>query len=199
MNKNLLIVISAPSGCGKDALLEIAMNQNKNLFYSVSATTRSLRAGEIDGKSYYFYSKEQFEDLIKNDLVLEYTVYCGNYYGTPKNAVQEMLNAGKDVVLKIEVEGAMNIKKSFPEAVLIFILPPSLNELERRLYKRGTENEESIKKRLNQAVQEIKFAKEYDYIVVNDELEKAVNDFNTIIYSEKMSTKRNLELINSIK
>ena len=199
MNKGIPIVISAPSGCGKDTILEQLFKINDNLAYSVSATTRAMREGEIDGVSYHFHTRESFESMIKNNEVLEYTEYCGNYYGTPKKAVQDMLNEGKDVILKIEVEGAMNIKKIFPECVLIFILPPSFAELDRRLRKRGTETEETIAARIAQAKNELEFADKFDYLIVNGELEKAVTDVNTVILSEKMAAKRNAELLDSIK
>ena len=199
MNKGIPIVISAPSGCGKDTILEQLFKINDNLAYSVSATTRAMREGEIDGVSYHFHTRESFESMIKNNEVLEYTEYCGNYYGTPKKAVEDMLNEGKDVILKIEVEGAMNIKKIFPECVLIFILPPSFAELDRRLRKRGTETEETIAARIAQAKNELEFADKFDYLIVNGELEKAVTDVNTVILSEKMAAKRNSKLIEQIK
>lgn len=199
MNKGIPIVISAPSGCGKDTILEQLFKINDNLAYSVSATTRAMREGEIDGVSYHFHTRESFESMIKNNEVLEYTEYCGNYYGTPKKAVQDMLNEGKDVILKIEVEGAMNIKKIFPECVLIFILPPSFAELDRRLRKRGTETEETIAARIAQAKNELEFADKFDYLIVNGELEKAVTDVNTVILSEKMAAKRNSQLLEQIK
>ncbi len=199
MNKGIPIVISAPSGCGKDTILEQLFKINDNLAYSVSATTRAMREGEIDGVSYHFHTRESFKSMIKNNEVLEYTEYCGNYYGTPKKAVQDMLNEGKDVILKIEVEGAMNIKKIFPECVLIFILPPSFAELDRRLRKRGTETEETIAARIAQAKNELEFADKFDYLIVNGELEKAVTDVNTVILSEKMAAKRNSQLLEQIK
>ena len=199
MNKGIPIVISAPSGCGKDTILEQLFKINDNLAYSVSATTRAMREGEIDGVSYHFHTRESFESMIKNNEVLEYTEYCGNYYGTPKKAVEDMLNEGKDVILKIEVEGAMNIKKIFPECVLIFILPPSFAELDRRLRKRGTETEETIAARIAQAKNELDYADKFDYLIVNGELEKAVADVNTVILSEKMSAKRNSQLLEHIK
>lgn len=199
MNKGLPIVISAPSGCGKDTILEQLYKKNSNLTQSVSATTRAMREGEIDGVSYHFTTTDAFEKMIENGEVLEYTQYCGNYYGTPKKAVTDMLEQGRDVILKIEVEGAMNIKKIFPECVLIFILPPSMSELERRLRKRGTETEETIAARIAQARNELQFADKFDYLVVNGELEKAVDDVNIVILAEKMSTKRSLALLEEIK
>ncbi len=199
MSRGIPIVISAPSGCGKDTILEQLFKINDNLVYSVSATTRQPREGEKDGASYFFRTRSEFEKMIADNEVLEYTEYCGNYYGTPKKAVEEMLSAGKDVILKIEVEGAMNIKKIFSECVLIFVLPPSFTELERRLRKRGTETEETIASRIKQARAELEFADKFDYMIVNGDLDKAVRDVNTVILSEKMSSKRNAALLELVK
>lgn len=185
MSKGILIVVSAPAGCGKDTLLEQALKSNDNLYYSVSATSRAMRPGETDGVSYFFKTREQFEDMIKNDELLEYTEYVGNYYGTPKKAVTDMLEAGKDVILKIEIEGAANVKKLFPECTLVFILPPSFAELDRRLHKRGTETDDVIKQRLETARKELAFAKNYDYLVTNAALEDAVDDFLAVVRAEK--------------
>lgn len=195
MDKGILFVVSAPAGCGKDTILEKVLERCENLHYSVSATSRAMREGEVDGKSYFFRTREQFRDMLDNSELLEYTEYCGNYYGTPKQTVLDTLESGKDVVLKIEVEGAANVKKIFPEAVLIFILPPSMTELERRLHKRGTEAEEIIQKRLKIAENEMKFAPQYDYVVVNGDLDAAIDDFITVIRAEKMSASRNAERI----
>ncbi len=185
MSKGILIVVSAPAGCGKDTILEQALRKNSNLYYSVSATSRAMRPGETDGVSYWFKTREQFEDMIKNGELLEYTEYCGNYYGTPKKAVTDMLEAGKDVILKIEIEGAANVKKMFPGCTMVFILPPSFAELDRRLHKRGTETEDVIKKRLETARKELEFAENYDYLVTNDALEIAVDDFLAVVKAEK--------------
>ena len=144
-------------------------------------------------------TREEFEDMIANAQLLEYTEYCGNYYGTPKKAVVDMLEQGKDVILKIEIEGAANVKKMFPEATLIFILPPSMNELSRRLHKRGTEDEATIAKRLETARKELAFAKNYDYAIVNGDLDKAIDDFMAVISAEKFTVKRNLDLIKEIE
>lgn len=198
MSKGILVVVSAPAGCGKDTILEQALKLNGNLFYSVSATSRAMRPGETDGVSYHFRTREQFEDMIKNGELLEYTEYCGNYYGTPKKAVEDMLEAGKDVILKIEIEGAANVKKMFPECVMIFILPPSIAELSRRLHKRGTETEEVIALRLETAKKELEFAKNYDYFVVNDALEDAVSDFLTVVRAEKLKAVNNPGIIGKI-
>lgn len=198
MKKGILIVVSAPAGCGKDTILEQALAKNDNLFYSVSATSRAMRPGETDGVSYHFRTREQFEDMINNGELLEYTEYCGNYYGTPKKAVIDMLEAGKDVILKIEIEGAANVKKIFPDCTMIFILPPSIKELDRRLHKRGTETEEVIALRLQQAKKELSFAENYDYLVVNDDLDDAVEDFLAVVKGEKCSKKRSIALIGEI-
>ena len=185
MAKGILIVVSAPAGCGKDTILEQALKANSNLYYSVSATSRAMRPGETDGVSYFFKSREQFEDMIKNGELLEYTEYVGNYYGTPKKAVTDMLEAGKDVILKIEIEGAANVRKMFPDCTMVFILPPSFKELDRRLRKRGTETDDVIAQRLETARKELKFAENYDYLVTNAELETAVEDFLAVVRAEK--------------
>ncbi|MBE6888889.1 MAG: guanylate kinase [Oscillospiraceae bacterium] len=199
MSKGLLFVVSAPAGCGKDTILEQVLEKAENVGYSVSATTRAPRPGEVDGTHYFFLSRERFEQMIAEGAVLEYTEYCGNYYGTPKKGVEDMLAEGKDVILKIEVEGAMNIKKLFPECCLVFILPPSMKELERRLRKRGTEDEETIMRRIAQAKNEIDTALNYDYFVVNDDLEDAVSDLMAVIRGEKCRKQRNLDKLNEIK
>lgn len=187
MNKGMLIIVSGPSGCGKGTVLAEILKSDR-IFYSVSATTRSPRQGETDGVNYYFLTKEKFEKLIEEDGMLEYASYCGNYYGTPKRPVEEMLEQGKHVILEIEVQGAMKVMEKCPEAVFVFILPPSLKELERRLNKRGTEAEDVIKKRLSEAAREIKQAYKYDYAVINGELEKAVDDLKAIIRAEELKS-----------
>lgn len=199
MSKGILFVVSAPAGCGKDTILEKALAKDINLCYSVSATTRAIRPGETDGLSYFFKTREQFEQMIDDGKLLEHTEYCGNYYGTPKEAVEETLDCGKNVVLKIEIEGAENVKKLLPESVLIFILPPSMEELNRRLHKRGTEDEETIARRLKQAEREISCAEKYDYIIVNGDLDEAVRNFVSIVKSEGFKTERNLELVHKLQ
>lgn len=199
MNKGLLFVVSAPAGCGKDTILEQLFKKTDTVGYSVSATTRAPREGEIDGVHYHFKTREEFEQMIKDSEVLEYTEYCGNYYGTPRKGVEKLLSEGKDVILKIEVEGAMNIKRIFPECCLVFILPPSLAELERRLRKRGTETEDKIILRTAQARNELEFAKNYDYLIVNGELDVAVDDLLAVIRGEKLRRERNMALLETIK
>ncbi len=197
MNKGLLIVVSGPSGCGKGTILAEVL-KNDNFYYSVSATTRQPRPGEVDGVNYHFLTKEKFEELISSGGMLEHACYCGNYYGTPKEQVNRKLEEGKDVILEIEVQGAMKIRETCPDAVFVFIMPPSVKELRRRLNKRGTETEEVIEKRVAQAVSEIKLADKYDYIMVNGELEKAIDDLISIINAEKMTRKRAEYLINEV-
>lgn len=199
MSKGLLFVVSAPAGCGKDTILEQVLAKEDNVGYSVSATTRAPRPGEVDGTHYFFLTRQRFEEMIANGEVLEYTEYCGNYYGTPRKGVEAMLAEGKDVVLKIEIEGAMNIKKLFPDCCLVFILPPSMHELERRLRKRGTEDEPTIMRRIAQAKNELDAAADYDYFVVNDDLDDAVNDLIAVIRGEKCRKERCLARLDSIK
>lgn len=189
MRKGLLIVVSAPSGCGKGTILSEVLKQD-DFFYSVSATTRQPRPGEENGVHYHFLTKDDFQSLVQKNGMLEYAEYCENYYGTPRKAVEDQLLQGKNVVLEIEVQGAMKIRKSFPEAVFIFILPPTIDELRDRLEKRGTETSEVIQKRIDEAEQEIKMAVYYDYWIVNNKLEVAVDDFIAIIRSEKLKKER---------
>ena len=197
MNRGLLIVVSAPSGCGKGTLLAEILKDN-DYYYSVSATTRSPREGEVDGVNFHFATREEFEDLIKSDGMLEYAQYCGNYYGTPKKEVEKKLSEGKNVILEIEVQGAMQVKEIAPEGVFVFILPPSVSELKKRLLKRGTEEISVIEKRVSEAVGEIKYAEKYDYVIVNDDLSKAVDDFKMVISAEKMRTKNSKEIIDEV-
>ena len=197
-NKGILLVVSGAAGTGKGTVNASLMKNHPGYCFSVSATTRAPRPGEVDGREYHFITKEEFERAISEGNVVEYTQYCGNYYGNLKSEL-EKLDEGKNLILEIEVEGAMNIKKIFPECVLIFILPPSMSELERRLRKRGTETEETIAARIAQARNELQFADKFDYLVVNGELEKAVDDVNTVILAEKMNTKRSLSLLEEIK
>lgn len=191
--KGLLLVVSAPSGGGKGTILKELFAQDDNLRLSVSATTRAPRPGEEHGKQYYFISGEEFESLISQNKMLEHAEYVGNYYGTPRDPVEEWLAAGNDVVLEIEVQGGAQVKKLMPECVSIFILPPSMKVLEERLRGRGTEAEETVQKRLSTARREIPQAKEYDYIVFNDRLEDAVDDIQAILRAEKLKYSRNAD------
>ena len=168
MKKGVLAIISAPAGCGKGTVIEHILNSGEGFGYSVSATTRSPRPGEIDGKNYYFLTREQFESNIKEDKMLEYACYCDNYYGTPKQAVLDRLAKGENVILESEVQGALQVKAKMPEAVMIFILPPSFEVLRQRLIGRGTEDMATVEKRLLQAKTELSYAEKYDYTVVNE-------------------------------
>ena len=186
-----VIVISAPSGAGKDTVVkELMKNNPDSRWVSVSATSRAPREGEQEGVDYYYLSKEEFEKKIEEGYFLEYTNYAGNYYGTPKEYIEKKVNKGIDVILIIEIEGAANIKKLIPEAVFIFIMPPSLKELVRRLKKRGTEDNEKILKRFHAAYQEINEVTKYNYVVVNDKLEDAVNKVESILNAEKCRVDR---------
>ena len=196
-DKGLLIVVSGPSGVGKGTVLAEIL-KDENIFYSVSATTRNPREGEVDGVNYHFLTKEKFEELIADNGMLEYAKYCDNYYGTPRKAVEDKLAEGKDVILEIEVQGAMNVKKSFPEAMMVFILPPSVSELRRRLNKRGTETEEVVNKRVAEAVGEIKKAENYDYVMINGDLDEAVETLKSIIIAEKQTIKRAGKIIGEV-
>lgn len=197
MSKGLLIVVSAPSGCGKGTLLAEVL-KNDNFYYSVSATTRAPREGEVNGVNYHFTSKEDFEKLIASGGVLEYARYCDNYYGTPRKAVEDKLAEGRDVILEIEVQGAMKIKKSCPEAVFVFILPPSVETLKERLEKRGTETADVIAKRVAEARGEIEKAYNYDYVIVNDDLDTAVSEFIKAVEAEKLTVKHSKDLIDRV-
>ena len=191
MNEGLLVVISAPSGGGKGTILKELFAKDDNLVLSVSATTRSPRPGEEHGKQYYFLQKEGFEELISQGKMLEYAQYVGNYYGTPREPVEQWMAQGKDVVLEIEVQGGAQIKKLMPGCVSIFILPPSMEVLEKRLRDRGTEEDATVRKRLEKAREEIPHAKDYDYVVFNDRLEYAVEDLRAILRAEKRKYHRN--------
>ena len=197
MDKGILIVVSAPSGCGKGTILAEVL-KNEKFFYSVSATTRSPRPGETDGVNYHFLSKEQFEGLIDRGGMLEYARYCDNYYGTPKDKVDEKLSEGKHVILEIEVQGAMQIREKCPEAVFVFIAPPSVETLRQRLLNRGTETPEVIEKRVSEAAHEISFAYRYDYVIVNDVLETAIDDFNSVIRAEELKTVNQKNIIDEV-
>ncbi len=199
MNKTgILIVLSGPSGCGKDTVLSQLIDSNEDIKVSISMTTRAPRAGEIDGVDYYFVTWEYFERKIADGSMLEYAEYNGNYYGTPKAPVDEMLRNGISVVLEIEVQGAEKIRKLYPDAVSVFLLPPSLNALEYRLRTRGTEDEETLAHRLYIGEQEIKRAGEFDYYIINDKIRDALDDFETIIRAEKLRMSRNKNVISEV-
>ena len=185
MSKGVLLVISAPSGAGKGTIIKRLMDDDRSLKLSVSATTRAPRPGEIDGEDYFFLSREEFDDLVKNGEMLEHAEYVGNCYGTPKGPVERWLEDGQDVILEIDVQGGQQVKKTMPECVSIFILPPSMKELENRLRGRSTEMDAVVDARLQAAREEVRHAEEYDYVVINDTVDKAVEEIKTIIAAEK--------------
>lgn len=198
--KGLLFVISGPSGVGKGTICKKLLERRKELKLSVSVTTRAPRPGEIEGVNYFFRSEEQFQDMIARDEFLEYMCVFGkNHYGTPKAYVAEQRAQGNDVILEIDVNGALNVKKRCPDAVMIFIAPPSMETLKKRLVGRGTETEEAVERRFTEAVKELAAAGEYDYIVVNDSLDKAVKDTESILVSERLHVSNNPKLINILK
>lgn len=185
-----VIVISAPSGSGKGSIINGLLQNNNNMWLSVSTTSRKIRANDIPGITYNFVTKEEFEQKIQEDYFLEYTNYAGNYYGTPKSAIKEKIEEGTDVILEIEIEGASNIKKLIPEAIFIFIMPPSLKTLVTRLKKRGTDSNDKIIERFHTAYKEINEISKYNYVVINDVLEDAIEKVNAIIKAEKCRVDR---------
>jgi len=195
----MLIVISGPSGVGKGTLCNILINRVENLFLSISATTRPPRPGEINGRDYIFLTHEVFEEKINKDEFLEWAKVYNNYYGTPKDVVFKQLSEGKDVVLEIDIQGAAQVKKNYPQGVFIFISPPSIEELKRRIIKRGSDTESSIELRMKCATDEIKAALEYDYIVLNDDLNRAALNLQSIILAERCKVDRNKTIIQRLK
>lgn len=197
--RGLLIVLSGPSGVGKGTVRKHIFENYRNDFdYSVSMTTRPKREGEVEGIDYYFRSKEQFEKLIEKDGLLEYAEYVGNYYGTPLQYVKETLDAGQDVFLEIEVQGALKVRDKMPEAIFIFLSPPDLDELKSRIVGRGTDSDEMIEKRMNKAADELKLIQYYDYVVENDTVDHAAQKIRHIIESEHLKVSRNLKVFAEI-
>jgi len=197
-DKGILITFSGPSGSGKDTVLNKLISKRDDTRISISMTTRKPREGEVDGVHYYFVDRDFFEKKIEADGVLEYAEYAGNLYGTPKDPVYEMIKAGKVVILEIEVQGAEKIKQKYPEVVSVFLMPPSLRVLEERLRGRNTDDEETINHRLVIAREEIRKAYDYDYIVVNDDIDNAVEKFSGIIDAERLKTIRNKNIISEV-
>ncbi|QSX06866.1 guanylate kinase [Sedimentibacter sp. zth1] len=199
MEKGLLIVISGPSGTGKGTICKKVIENSTDLEVSVSATTRKPRIGEIDGVNYYFINEEDFKERINNNDFLEHAFVYGNYYGTPKSNIMNKLNAGISVILEIDIQGALKVRKSHDDGVFIFILPPSLQELQKRIVSRGTDSEKVISNRLKCTKEELEFAVEYDYVVLNDDLLEATDKVRKIIDVEKMKSHRNIDLVEQIK
>lgn len=195
--KGLLIIISGPSGSGKGTIVK-ELIKNEQYYVSISLTTRTPRMGEEEGIHYFFRSQEEFFKLRDNEELLEWAEFCGNFYGTPKSNVEKKLEEGKNVILEIEVQGALKVKQMYPESVFIFVVPPSMDELRNRLINRGTEKHSVIEERLTRAREEIKLMDRYDYIVVNDVLLMAVSNINTIVKAEHLKSQRNLYLTKQI-
>ncbi len=197
--KGILVVVSGFSGAGKGTVMKQLLSTYDNYALSVSMATRQPRPGEVDGKDYFFVSRQKFEEQIQKEGLIEYAQYCANYYGTPKMYVEEQLRQGKDVILEIEIQGALKIKENFETALLIFVMPPNIRELERRLIGRGTESLEVIRQRLARADEEAEGIENYDYIVINDELDKCVKELHSIITAAHNTPSRNVEFIQAIK
>lgn len=197
--KGILMVLSGFSGAGKGTLVKGLLRKYDNYALSVSMTTRTPREGERDGVEYFFTDTRHFEETIEQDGLIEYALYCGNYYGTPKAYVEEQMAAGRNVILEIELQGALKIKEKFPESLLIFVTPPSADELKRRLEKRGTESPEVIARRLARAAEESEGIEAYDYIVVNDELEACVEEIHRLVDAARRAPVRNTKFINQIR
>lgn len=198
-SKGILLVISGFAGTGKGTLVHELLEKYDNYALSVSATTRAPRPGEIDGVHYFFKTKEEFEEMIRENRLIEYASYVENYYGTPKKYVQQQLENGKDVILEIEIQGALKIKEQFPDTLLLFMVPPSASVLEERLRGRGTETDEVVRKRLHRAVEESEFIEQYDYLIVNDDLETCVKETHEIIQSQHHRVDQRREFIDTLK
>lgn len=190
--------MSGPSGVGKGTVCSALRSKATNLVYSVSATTRAPRQGEVDGVNYFFKSKEEFQSMIEEGELLEWAEYVGNCYGTPRSFVRQTIDQGKDIILEIEVQGAMKVREKFPEGIFIFLMPPSLNELENRIVLRGTESADIIRDRMNIAVEEIKLMEQYDYAVVNDHIESACSRIQSIITAEHCKKERVIEKLKTM-
>ena len=198
-DKGILIVLSGFAGSGKGTIVREVLAGYDNYVLSVSATTRAPREGEVEGVHYFFKTEDEFKKMIADGELLEFANYVGNYYGTPRTYVKEQLAAGRNVILEIETEGALNIKREYPDAVLVFVMPPSVEEIHNRLIKRGTETEEVIDKRMRKAGLEITVVDRYDYLLINDVVSESVEMFDAIVRSQKMAVSRNRDYINDKK
>lgn len=198
--KGILAIVSGFSGAGKGTLMRALLKRYPEQYaLSISATTRQPRTGEEHGREYFFVSAEDFEGMIKEDALIEYACYVGNYYGTPKSYVKEQMEAGKDVILEIEIQGALKVKEKYPETLLLFVTPPDAEELERRLRGRGTETDEVIRNRLERAVEEAEFMQRYDYLLINDDLDTCVLNMHELIQFQHQKTANNLDFIHEMK
>ena len=197
--KGILIVVSGFSGAGKGTLMKEIMKQYDNYALSISATTRKPREGEVDGREYFFRSVDEFEKMIAQDELIEYAKYVDNYYGTPRAYVEQKLEEGKDVILEIEIQGALKVKEKFPETLLLFVTPPNVEILRNRLIGRGTETMEVIENRMKRAIEESEGMDKYDYLVINDDLQECVEEMHHIIQEEHKRTFRNTDFIEQIK
>lgn len=198
MSKGGVFVVAGPSGSGKDTLFKELFKRKPEIKFSISSITRPMRVGEVEGEKYNFITREKFLDMLKNDELLEYNEYIGNYYGTPKAPVIAAIEKGQDILIEVDVNGARKICEKLPEAITVFIMPPSYKELKRRLSGRGTETQELIDKRMKEALNEIARAIEFDYIVVNDDINTAVDDIIEVISSSRLSFKRQKNLIDGV-
>ena len=197
--QGILAVVSGFSGAGKGTLMKALLEKYDNYALSISATTRKPREGEVHGREYFFLTVDEFEELIARDQLIEHARYVSNYYGTPRSYVEEKMAEGKDVILEIEIQGALKVKEKFPETLLVFVVPPSAEELKRRLIGRGTETMEVIEQRMKRATEEAEEMGSYDYILINDDLNKAVEDLHNLIQSQHMQANCNQELIRTMK
>ena len=197
--RGVLAIVSGFSGAGKGTVMKALMNKYDNYALSISATSRAPRPGEQEGREYFYKTEEQFEQMIEQEQLIEYARYVGNYYGTPKAYVEQKLNEGKDVILEIELQGAMKVKEKMPDTMLIFITPPSAEELKNRLVGRGTEDEATINARLKRAAEEAEYMEKYDYLLINDDLDTCVRELHELIQSEHSKVSRNIDRINFIR
>ena len=199
MKRGSLVIVSGFSGSGKGTIMKSLLGKYDNYALSISATTRDPRPGEENGREYFFVTTDRFEEMIAHDELIEYARYVSNYYGTPKDYVEQKRNEGKDVILEIEIQGAMNVKKQFPDAVMIFVVPPSAEELKNRLVNRQTETEEVIRKRLARATEESSYMDSYEYLIVNDDLDRCVEELHHLIQSTHCRVSQNAEMIGRLK
>ena len=197
--KGSLVIISGFSGAGKGTVVKELMNRYDCYALSISATTRAPREGEVNGREYFFKTREEFEELIRQDALYEYACYVSNYYGTPKAYVQEQLAAGKDVILEIEVQGALKVKEKNPEALLLFVTPPSADELRKRLIHRGTESEEVIQERMNRAAEESLLMDRYEYLIINDQSDDCVTKVHQLIQREHLRMEANTDMVTKLQ